>query len=420
MKILWITNTIFPEPSKFFGFENPVFGGWMYGLAESLSKVPGIELAVATTYKGDKLKYTTINGVVYYMLPCKNNHKYDKSLEPIWEEVCETFKPEVVHIHGTEFVHGLACMRKLPNLNYVISIQGLLSVISMHYLSGLTTFEVLKNITFRDMIRNDNLFQTKSKFKQRGFFEKEYIERTRHVIGRTNWDRIHIQAVNENVNYHFCNESLRNSFYSCNKWILQNSVKHTIFISQASYPIKGLHQVIRAIVPLKSKYPNIQLRVGGPNIILRTTLMDKIKFSGYGKYIYKLLKKYNLEKNIIFLGMLSEEDMIVEYQKANVFICPSSIENSPNSLGEAQIIGVPTISSYVGGIPDMVENNVSGLLYRFEEVEMLSDGISNIFSNNELVDSLSSNGVLAAEFRHNKERNLEKIIKIYQDVNIYE
>jgi glycosyltransferase involved in cell wall biosynthesis len=75
--------------------------------------------------------------------------------------------------------------------------------------------------------------------------------------------------------------------------------------------------------------------------------------------------------NINFLGILSEEDIIREFQNCNIFICPSSIENSPNSLGEAQLIGIPTISAYVGGIPDMVIHNYSGLLYRYEEIEIL-------------------------------------------------
>lgn len=61
-----------------------------------------------------------------------------------------------------------------------------------------------------------------------------------------------------------------------------------------------------------------------------------------------------------------------EYLNANVFICPSSLENSPNSLGEAQILGTPCLASYVGGIPDMMFGN-EGYLYRFEEIEMLAE-----------------------------------------------
>ena len=50
-------------------------------------------------------------------------------------------------------------------------------------------------------------------------------------------------------------------------------------------------------------------------------------------------------------------------------------------MGEAQLLGVPVIASYVGGVPDMVTHGETGLLYRFEEVEMLAEGIRNLFMN---------------------------------------
>src|SRR5690606_3430119 len=126
-----------------------------------------------------------------------------------------------------------------------------------------------------------------------------------------------------------------------------------------------------------------------------------------------LSKKEKVFNQIQFLGMLSEEQMIVEYQKAHVFICPSSIENSPNSIGEAQIIGTPVISSYVGGVPDMVEHGLTGLLYRFEEVEMLAMHIKSIFENDEKALQLSKYGIAAAEKRHNMETILHDTLEAY-------
>lgn len=78
------------------------------------------------------------------------------------------------------------------------------------------------------------------------------------------------------------------------------------------------------------------------------------------------------------MGMLSEQEMCKAYLECNVFICPSSIENSPNSLGEAQLLGIPHIASYVGGIPEIVNYNPE-ILYRFEESEMLASKVIDIF-----------------------------------------
>ena len=414
MKILWITNTLFPAPCKTLGIPAPVVGGWMYGLANQLATTENIQLAVATTYKGNELKTFDIDGIFYYLLPNVTSTSYPKNLESHWRNICTEFQPDVIHIHGTELSHGLACMRACPLLNYVISIQGLVSVYARYYLAGLSLSELLKNITFRDIVRFDTLFQAKNKFFKRGLFEQEYIQRTQHVIGRTRWDYAHTKTINPSVNYHFCNETLRDGFYTSPKWSIANKTDYTIFLSQASYPIKGLHQVLKAIVLLTKDFPDIKIRVAGQNITQTTTLMNKIKLSGYGSYIKKLINQLKLHDQVQFIGSLTEEQMIVEYLKAHLFICPSSIENSPNSLGEAQLLGVPIVASYVGGVPDMVTQGKTGLLYRFEEVEMLAEHMRNLFMNTTLALSLSKTGISVAEQRHHQTCNLQKIIEIYR------
>lgn len=416
MKILWISNTIFPDPSEFLGIQPPIYGGWMYGLAKQLSLNNKVRLAVATIYSGNDLKKIAINEIEYFLLPCKNNKKYNYALELFWEQVVQDFQPDVIHIHGTEYPHGLACMRKFSNLKYVISIQGLVGVYSRYFLAGISWPKILINITFRDLIRSETIFQVKQRFIDQGKLEKEYLLNSQHAIGRTNWDFVHAKTLNPNINYHFCNESLRNSFYNAEKWKFESCVPYSIFLSQAGYPIKGLHQVIKSVAILKKDYPQLKIKIGGGNIINKKSLLDRIKRTGYGNYIFKLIKKYNLEENFIFLGSLSEEQMISEYQKANVFICPSSIENSPNSLGEAQLIGVPVVAAYVGGIPDMVENNKTGLLYRFEEIEMMAQCVRRIFTDSELVLELSKNSIIAASSRHHTQINLEKTISIYNTI----
>lgn len=416
MKILWIVNTLFPVPSMALGLNEPVVGGWMYGLAEQLSKSPDIELAVATTLPNCDFGSIEVDGIRYYTLPCTDNTKYDDRLEENWKKLYDEFQADVVHIHGTEYAHGLACMRKLPNLNYFVSIQGLISVISHYYYAGMTFSEILRNITFRDLVRWDTLWQQKRKFELRGRLEKEYILRTGNIIGRTNWDYVYTKAINPGVNYNFCNESLRNGFYAAEKWSLDSCDRYTIFLSQVGYPIKGLHQVIRAVALLKNDFSNIKLRIGGNNILKTDTFKDKLRLTGYGKFIKTLLKKHKLEQNIQFLGLLDENQMIVEYQNAHVFICPSSIENSPNSLCEAQLLGVPVIASYVGGIPDLVKDKESGLLYRFEEVEVLKENIRRVFKDDLLARRLEAGGICVANYRHNRMKNLNSLLAIYNRI----
>lgn len=416
MKVLWIVNTIFPAPSKVLGLTLPTIGGWMYGLAEKVSKSDNIELVIATVYSGNKIEKVTFDGMDYFLLPCKNNINYDKKIEFYWQEVVKKVNPDIIHIHGTEFSHGLACMRVFPDFDYVVSIQGLVDVYTKYFLGGISFWDVVKNMTFRDILRNDNLFQAKKKFKKRGILEMEYFQRTKHVIGRTQWDFTHARALNAKAKYHFCNESLRDNFYEAVKWDFSNKNNFSIFCSQAVYPLKGLHQVLKAISLLKHDFPDIKLNIAGTNITNKKTLIDKVKISGYGFYLNRLIKEFELEKIVVFTGSLDENQMIKAYQGSHVFICSSSIENSPNSLGEAQLIGVPSIASYVGGIPNMIEESKTGLMYRFEEFEMLAENIRKIFTDDCLAKKISENGIRVAEERHNQITNLNQTINIYNSI----
>src|SRR5690606_29593717 len=120
-----------------------------------------------------------------------------------------------------------------------ISIQGLVSVYAKHYMANLP-YEIQRKYSFRDFIKQDNLIQQQEKFKMRGLLEIEAIKNTRYIIGRTTWDKACASQMNPNSRYFKCNETLRGEFY-IHVWNQKKCEKHSIFTSQASYPIKGIH-----------------------------------------------------------------------------------------------------------------------------------------------------------------------------------
>lgn len=381
----------------------------MLSSLEAIRKLhPEVEFAVATVYRAKEMKTIHTDGVTYYLLPARiDNTRYDKSLEAYWMKVNETFRPDVVHIHGTEYAHGLAFIRACGADNVCVSIQGLVSVIARYYYAGMSSWDILKNITIRDIIRWDTIFQQKRRFEKRGELEKEYLKTVPHIIGRTSWDKAHIWAINPDAEYHFCNETLRPVFYQ-RKWEYDKCDKHTIFLSQASYPIKGLHKVLEAMPLILRHFPDTKIKIAGPSLV------DKpfYRITGYGKYIRSLIIKLHLEDKVTFLGLLTEEQMCEQYLKANVFVCPSSIENSPNSLGEAQILGVPCAASYVGGVMDMMAN-MESYLFRFEEIEMLSEIILRLFN-----DKSSSKRQVEISNRHNINIIVDDLYRTYAQIMI--
>lgn len=412
MKVLWITNILFPEAEQLLtgSGELKASGGWMLGAANALLQNKEVKLTVASvSTKVHKLTKLEGHDILYYILPMgRGNMDFNMDYCKYWKQVNNDVNPDVVHIHGTEYSHGYAYMMACDCNNVVISIQGLTSAYYPYYYFGMTKKDIYMNMTFRDMIRG-SILKGQNQFKQRAAYEIEMIKKARHIIGRTSWDKSRVWAINPNAEYHFCNETLRSDFYDGSRWMYNQCDKHSIFISQAGYPIKGLHQVLKAMPFILRHFPNTTIRVAGGDITKSVTLLDNLRLSGYGKYIKNLIKKYNLDGKVIFTGNLNGEQMKQEYLRANVFVCPSTIENSPNSLGEAQILGTPCVASYVGGIMDMMIGNETNL-YRFEEVEMLAEKVCRVFK-----DADKQNDMRSVSYkRHNPEINSDQLFTIYK------
>ncbi len=411
MKVLWITNIILPPLCKKLNISIPVTGGWMFSLAESLLSVESdLELSVATVYSGKDIVKEKIDNITYYLLPTKNKNKYNPLLENLWRSVYTEIKPDVVHIHGTEQPHGLAFLKACPDAKTVISIQGMISVYSRYFLAGISLKEIYSNLTLRNIFFHDGMLQMQRLFKKKGEYEREMIRLAKNIIGRTSWDYSHTWAINPTVNYFFCNETLRMPFYH-HIWSYENCEPHTIFLSQAGTPIKGLHQVLKALVIVLRQYPDAKVYVARKNIIDTSSIYKKLSFNDYGSCIKRLLKKYNMLDKVVFTGPLDENQMCEQYLKANVFVCPSAIENSPNSLGEAQMLQMPFIASYVGGVPDMM-TDFEEWMYRYEEVEMLAEKICKVFSMEDKVSFFNPNAIL----RHDREKNSQRMIEIYKSI----
>lgn len=408
MKVLWITNILFPEAAAVLtgNKELKSSGGWMLGAANQLVSRDDVNLCVASVSSqvGD-LKRIDGNKITYYILPSKKRDYANN-----WIAVNEEFCPDVVHIYGTESSHGRAYIKACGFSNVVISIQGLLSACDYYYCYGLNILDIYKNITLRDLLKGTILKQQKY-FRRCAKYELDMIESVPYIIGRTSWDRAKIWAINPKAKYYCCNEILRPEFYDGSCWSYDKCFPYSIFISQANYPIKGFHQLLKAMPLILRHFPHTTIRVAGFNPTECSSLYQRLKLSGYGRYLKRLISKHDLENHIIFLGPLTAEQMKSEYLRSNVFISPSSIENSPNSLGEAQILGVPCISSYVGGAMDMMSNNFENL-YRFEDVEMLAFKVCKIFENKGLQVDMSD----CAHRRHNMLYNDERLYGIYKEI----
>lgn len=399
------------------------FGGWLTGLSNDLLKINDVQLAVCfpVTFQ-DYLLEGEVENMKYFGFPQKEQDKYDEEAEGIFTSVIQKFNPQVIHIFGTEYPHTLAMVNTCERLGIlnkvVISIQGMVSVYHNHYFASLP-YRIIKGHTLRDFIKRQNIDSSCKKMREKGALEIRALKKAKYIIGRTSWDKACTYQINPGAEYYFCNETLRDEFYK-HEWSPEQCERCSIFISQASYPIKGAHYMLEALKLILNEFPETKLYIAGYDITKSDTMMDRAKQTSYAKYIKELIQKFNLKESLIFTGLLNEKQMCDRYLKSNVFVLPSSIENSPNSLGEAMLLGVPCVAAYVGGVFDMLKHNEEGFAYQSDAPYMLAYYVCEIFRNNELALEFSKNARRQALETHNREENVKKLLQIYDNImNVY-
>ena len=415
MKVLWVSLIKFPPLCTYLGESISAHCGWLYASANALlERMPNLQLGVIIYSYGSEFVEHHVNGITYYMVPTKKMSKTDRRQVAKCKEALRSFQPDLIHIHGTEYSLAQAvCMANEGKVKTVANIQGLAGPYTRYADGGLSLFEKWTNITPLDFYRNTFLLRAKKSFKQRAVCEKYVIRHISDIIGRTQWDHDHVMTINPKLHYHFMNETLRDSFYEKPIWNFDRCKKNTVFVSNSGAPLKGAHQVLKALKIVLKSYPNTVVNFCG-SIVLNMDFKTRLRFQGYHLYLRKLVKQLGLKKHVNFVGTLSELQMKQAFLDAHVFVMPSAVENSPNSLCEAQILGVPVVASYCGGTPSLVEEGKTGYMYRYEEIEMLAHAIMRVFEQKDF-SQLSYQRQTALN-RHDRKTNANRLVEIYSDV----
>jgi glycosyltransferase involved in cell wall biosynthesis len=366
-----------------------------------------------------------ISDVVFYGFEEDTAHpeNYDARLETRFAAILEDFKPEIVHIFGTEFPHTLAMVRAFGDPGHtLIGIQGLCTSIAGAYMAGLP-YPVRNRVTFRDWYRKDSLKDQKHKFELRAVNEAEALQHTGHVTGRTTFDRDVTDEINPGAVYHPMNETLRSCFYK-GRWDPDECEPHSIFLSQGDYPLKGFHFMLQAMPLILKKFPDAHLYVAGISVIgnvggvlrEKKSVPEPFWITSYGMYLKKLIRKGHLKGHVTMLGRLTAEQIKDRYLSSNVFVCPSVMENSPNSVCEAMLLGMPVVASKVGGIPDLLCDGEDGILFPPEQVEELAEGVETLFLDGELAAALGTHARATAKMTHNRDINYKRLLEIYRSM----
>ena len=396
MKVLWLVNFLFPDLASSLGKIPSHRGGWVTALAEALTDSKQIELAVASNTPNAQFSKKNLNGIQYYIIPTPKFHIRRKCLSSAmirdYQRAVEDFRPDVIHVHGTEYFHGLLTGRDHLNCPSIISIQGIIDVCQKHYWGGISFNKLLSTRTLRDWVRMDGLIEQRYEWKRRATLEKEIFATNSAFLGRTIWDRAHTRRLNPKARYYHCDEMIRQPFHNA-QWNINLIKRYSIFASSASYPLKGFHVLIKAAAILRNEFPDVTLRTPLANLYPTLTGIKRFwknrRAMGYARYLTDLIRAEDLTEHIFSFPMLDAEGMANELKMAHVFALPSLIENSPNSLAEAMLVGTPSVASFVGGVPSMVQDGDSALLFPPGDEAVLAEQIRHVFLDDRLAQELS-------------------------------
>lgn len=413
MKIIWITNILIGGAHEHV-YHTSGNGVWMSGMLELFKGDNKNSITVITIHKLPRLVKLIRENVTYIILPLGYAKTYRngkrKNIE-LWKKTIKEINPDIIHIWGSEFRHGLDAVSgyKGPVVCYI---QGVLSSIAYYYLAGFTLLDLLRIISFRDLLKNDTIVRQKRKFYIDSYYEKKLIQNTKNIICESDWCTSQFLETNPNV-YKLDLNIL--PIFTANTWKI-SAIKHErIMCNAMGYPIKGLHILLKAFRLLVDKHPNIRLIIPGSSM-LKDGIKQKLRATGYQLYITGLIKKLSLSENIDFVGILSPDEMVSNLLSADFFVMTSAIENHSSSLKEAMAMGLPCITSNVGGISQYTVNNYNCLTYRYEDYHELAYKMIKLYEDLTLREALSKNSLISFRDKYLKIDFHSEILKIYEKV----
>ena len=413
MRVLWFTGVQLPAVTG----NSLSRAGWQEGLRRAIMEFyPEVELGIASFGSDDYSPFRSGNTTYFniYRDPQPQqrlerfiqnwkHHQIQTSELDQCLQIVKEFDPELVYIFGTENPFGLLCNRfSMPS---IISIQAVITAYKNWVFSGLPLQDVLRDVFHKKFLMGKGLVHKWWRMQQQARMERRIFTRCSVYDGRTDWDKKWLKHLNPGADYYHIDRVLGDMYYGPT-WDQNAANQKLIFTTSSNAAFKGGVTLARAMIELmKRGREDIQLRMAGIHPLSRV-----------GKSIKRLTHKYHVNDQITLLGRIPPEDIVGEMRKASLFVLPSHIDNSPNSLAEAMMMGIPCIASDAGGIPSMMQDGKEGLIYPRDEVTSLADMIVRLIEDPAYAQELGENARKRARPRHDPQRIAGLVTSMYREV----
>ena len=422
MKIFWLHSGLMPAACEAMGYDKRNSCGWLESMLDALlASDQKLELCLLgfdwrpCDIQIGRVRYVSFakGGLTHYKkIP---EHYISKARKIIGE-----FNPDVIHVQGTEYFYGCFPEDVYCGKPVVVSLQGIISGYCPHVAGYLSKRDVRwTNLNLRWLVKGESIFNTQVLWQEGRAKQEEVVIKTqRNFIGRTEWDEAWTHYLNPMARYFHVNENLRPQFFLARR-DRNLIVKHRIYCGgAASYPLKGAHWLIRAVASLTKEFPDIELRIASSDNYFHKpkSFVERLKGQAYHAYLRRLVRELGVEKHIVALPSLNADLVAEELQKAELFVLPSLCENSPNSLGEAMLVGTPSITTFVGGTPSILKDGVEGKLVPPGDPAALAGAIRRWFLHPEEAEACVEPARLTALKRHNAKANAEATLSVYREL----
>ena len=418
MHVLWLVSMTLPQAAAACGLPgaSDVSGGWLTGQLTALRDHPTLQLAVVCVDARQQAELCgDWDGVRYHILPSAEN----------FPALLKQHRPDLVHIWGTEYAAAAAMQQAAAaqSLPVLIGMQGVMRDCAAHLCDGVPP-------RYRQSTKLDHLLDRlipgalldnlQASFDALAQSEAALLGQARYITGRTAFDRQAVTDLAPQARYFSCNETLRPAFYRGPLWQARHFGRAPVLLlSQGNYPLKNLHTVLQALPAILQRWPDAQLRIAGWPPLDKGPLFQPLigRFFPYQRYCRELAAQLGVTDHIRYTGPLDAAAMRQAYLDADLFLLPSLSENSPNSLGEAMLLGMPCVASCAGGIPTMLTNGTQGLLYGAAlDAEGLANAVTTVLSAPDGGTALGQAARARALQTHDAAANAEALTGIYQTI----
>lgn len=416
MRILFLSaSNPFPKANAFaYGG-----GGWITSLIRLLNVVPHIEMGVvyATSLNERKYKYDTVEAypvfvpaltkwqkIVRYYGGYKNIDFKDYVIGAL--DAIKEFNPDIIHLFGLE--SPFANVISNTEVPVVCHLQGLLPPIyNAYYPGGMNDASLLWPPSKREWILRNGYLYAKKSLGANANRNIGILHRLSYAMGRTEWDKEVSQLLAPQSKYFHVDEVLRQPFYDhAGEWETRQNGRLVIISTLSETVYKGLDLVLKTARLLKENTDiDFEWNIIG---IEAGSIFVKFFEHSYG------IKSNDV--NVRYLGVKSPDEIINLQLGATVYVHTSYIDNSPNSVCEAQMVGCPVIATNVGGVSSLVKDGKTGMLVPANGSYELAYKIKLLAGDIELRQRLSDGGKEAASERHDKQAITRQLLDIYKNV----